>query len=112
VQVATENAVPVLVAHLDNGPDEQPRRVVHPDVDAAPLVNHAPGKPIDSFSVARVAVDEDAVDGIVTLKRDARQPGARRGESRRDRGADPARGARDDHAPLAHVESGRHGVTV
>ena len=96
----------LLVAH------QQPGGVVHPHVDTAPGVHHTVRERLDRLPVAGVAVHEDAVGRRVAVEGDARHAGAAAGKRSGDSLADAARSAGNHHAPVAHVESGGHAVTV
>ncbi len=68
VQVRAQQSVPVVVGRLDDRLDHQPRGVVHPDVDAAPVRLDACRERLDGVGIAGVAGHEDAVDGRVAVE--------------------------------------------
>ena len=57
VQVRGEQPVPVVVGRLDDRLHDQPRRVVHPDVDAAEALDCELGQPVDGRAVAGVPLE-------------------------------------------------------
>ncbi len=61
VQVGGEQAVPVLVGHLEERLHHQARRAVHPDVDPAPRLDRTPRELVDVGGIPGVALEDDRV---------------------------------------------------
>ena len=112
VQVRRQQAVPVVVGHLQERLHHQARGVVHPDVDPAPGRHRLAGQLVDVRGIAAVALEDDRL-GPRRPDLRGRSLGLRRcaleveGDLRarpreRDRrgGADALRGA-GDHRPLS-----------
>ena len=108
VQVRAQQAVPVVVRGLHDGPHHQARRVVDPDVDPTPLHGDPLGEAFEDLGVARVSSHEDAVDRSAAIERDPGDARAGLREPADDRLADAARGAGDDDAATGEVEARGH----
>ena len=115
VQVGGEHAVPVLVRHLEQRLDEQPRRVVDPDVDATEAVDGRVRQALDVLAPSGVADQHERVTARLAhrslgrrslLERHARDVGAGSGERHGDRLPDAARGTGDDRAPVRSRANG------
>ena len=125
MQVRRQQAVPLLVGGLQQRLDEQPGRVVDPDVDPAEAIHRELAQCVDLRRVAGVARDQDAVGaglphpglgrlGAVRIGLvDPCDGSPRRAQRDGDRAADAGRRAGDDRAPATKVErgwDGRRGV--